>query len=288
MSDQAPFLLTQPERPPMAAVFSSPHSGRDYPEAFTRRARLGATQLRASEDAFVDRLFAAAPDFGAPLIAATTPRAYVDLNRSPDELDPSVVEGVRATGLNPRVAAGLGVIPRVVAEGAPIYRGKISRAEAAERLSRCHAPYHEALSGLLRRARAQYGAAVLFDCHSMPSDALKAAPRVRGQRPDIVLGDRYGAAASEWVMAETQASFEAAGFCVARNTPFAGGYITQRYGRPSQGVHAVQIEISRGLYLDEARIEPGSGFARTMAALKPVIERLCAIGAANGVALAAE
>jgi N-formylglutamate deformylase len=130
--------------------------------------------------------------------------------------------------------------------------------------------------------------AALFDCHSMPSDALKAAPRVRGRRPDIVLGDRYGAAAGDWVVAAAQAAFEEAGFCVARNTPFAGGYITQRYGRPAQGMHAVQIEINRGLYLDEARIEPGPGFAAAQAALEPVIARLCAIGLAGGAALAAE
>jgi N-formylglutamate amidohydrolase len=202
-------------------------------------------------------------------------------------LDPAVIEGVRATGINPRVAAGLGVIPRVVAEGAPIYAGKVSRAEAADRLARCHAPYHETLSGLLRGARARFGIAFLFDCHSMPRDALKSTPRVRGRRPEIVLGDRYGAAAADWVAAAAQEAFESAGFCVARNAPFAGGYITQRYGRPASGVHALQIEIDRGLYLDEARIEPGQAFAQTQAAIERVIAQLCAL-AAPGTALAAE
>ena len=282
-----PFHLTEPAARAGAAVFSSPHSGRSYPAAFVRQARLGATGLRASEDAFVDRLFDAAPEFGAALIAATAPRAFVDLNRAPDELDPGVIEGVRATGLNPRVAAGLGVIPRVVAEGQAIYAGKISRAEAAERLSRFHAPYHEALGGLMRRASARAGVALLFDCHSMPSDAIKAAPRVRGRRPEIVLGDRFGAAAADWAMAQAQTAFEDAGFAVARNTPFAGGYITQRYGRPSQGFHAIQIEIDRALYLDEARIEPGPGFEQVRAALRPVIAMLAEAGA-DGRALAAE
>ncbi len=276
MSTPPPFRLIEPTGSAGGAVFSSPHSGRAYPSDFVRAARLGATELRASEDAFIDRLFEAAPDFGAPLIAATAPRAYVDLNRAPDELDPAVIEGVRATGINPRVAAGLGVIPRVVAEGAAIYSGKISRGEAAERLSRFHAPYHEALGGLLRRARMRNGRALLFDCHSMPSDALKSAPRVRGRRPEIVLGDRFGAAAADWAMAMAQAAFEDAGFAVARNTPFAGGYITQRYGRPGQGVHAVQIEIDRALYLDEAKIEPGPGFDSLARALRPVIAALAA------------
>ncbi len=285
--DLEPFRLEEPCTALSRAVFSSPHSGRTYPADFVRRTRLGPTGLRASEDAFVDRLFAVAPLHGAPLLSATAPRAYVDLNRGPEELDPSVIEGVRSTGLNPRVAAGLGVIPRVVAEGAPIYAAKISRAEAADRLARCHAPYHEALSGLMRRARALHGTAILYDCHSMPSDALRTAPRVRGRRPEIVLGDRFGAAAGDRVTARTQAAFEAAGFTVARNTPFAGGYITQRYGRPSQGWHAVQIEIDRGLYLDERRIELSAGFEVLRQALATVVAALC-VPDAEAAPLAAE
>jgi N-formylglutamate deformylase len=281
------YRLDEPSAAPSRAVFSSPHSGRWYPSEFVRQTRLGPVELRASEDAFVDRLFGAAPRFGAPLLAAIAPRAYVDLNRGPEELDPSVIEGVRATGLNPRVAAGLGVIPRVVAEGAAIYPAKISRAEAAERLARCHAPYHDALAGLMRRARGLHGVAILYDCHSMPSDALRTAPRIRGRRPEIVLGDRFGAAAADWAAAHAQAAFEAAGFTVARNTPFAGGYITQRYGRPSQRWHAIQIEVDRGLYMDEKRIEPNAGFEALRAALEGVVAVLCAVDS-DRTALAAE
>lgn len=282
-----PYRLDEPCAAPSRAVFSSPHSGRWYPAEFVRQTRLGPTELRASEDAFVDRLFGAAPRFGAPLISATAPRAYVDLNRGPEELDPSVIDGVRATGLNPRIAAGLGVIPRVVAEGTPIYAAKISRAEAAERLARCHAPYHDALAALMRRARATHGVAILYDCHSMPSDALRTAPRIRGRRPEIVLGDRFGAAAADWAAAHAQAAFEAAGFTVARNTPFAGGYITQRYGRPSQRWHAIQIEVDRGLYLDEKRVEPTEAFDDLCKALDGVVAALCASDAEQA-ALAAE
>lgn len=271
----AAFTLEHPDAPLSRAVFSSPHSGCVYPEPFVRAARLGRLELRASEDAFVDELFAEAPRFGAPLLRAHAPRAYVDLNRAPEELDPSVVEGVRATGLNPRIAAGLGVIPRVVAEGRAIYSGRITREEAQARLAACHAPYHAALSELMTRARAVHGAALLFDCHSMPSDALRSAPRVRGRRPEVVLGDRFGASAADWAMAQAQEAFEAAGFAVARNTPFAGGYITQRYGRPGHGWHAVQIEIDRALYLDERRVEKGPGFAALRRALAPVVAALC-------------
>lgn len=287
MKSVEPFHLTEPAGVPGCAVFSSPHSGRCYPPDLLHRSRLGALALRASEDAFVDGLFAAAPAHGAPLIAATMPRAYVDLNRGADELDPSVIEGVRLTGLNPRIAAGLGVIPRVVAEATAIYAGKISRAEAATRLSRFHTPYHEAVAGLLRRAGTHHGLAVLYDCHSMPRDALRSVPRVRGRRPEIVLGDRFGASAAPWVVAEAQAAFEAEGFAVVRNMPFAGGYITQRYGRPALGWHAIQIEVDRGLYLDERRVEPLPGMEALRHSLSAVVARLCAAGDARQT-LAAE
>lgn len=287
MTMPPPFRLKEPLITHGHAVFSSPHSGRWYPPDFVARSRLGALELRASEDAYVDRLFDAAPEFGAPLVGATVPRAYVDLNRGAEELDPAVIDGVRLTGLNPRVAAGLGVIPRVVAEGAPIYPGKIARTEAAERLARFHTPYHDVLSGLMRRARSACGIAVLYDCHSMPRDALRSVPRVRGRRPEIVLGDRFGVSAAPWVMTAVQTAFEDGGFTVLRNTPFAGGYITQRYGRPAQGWHAVQIEVDRGLYLDERRVEPTAGFDVLREALRGVIARLCRIHDGRA-ALAAE
>ena len=260
-----------------AVVFSSPHSGRDYPADLLAASRLTAHDLRRSEDAYVERLFDAAPAHGAPLIHATAPRAYVDLNRGAEELDPALIDGVRAAGLNPRLAAGLGVIPRVVAEGTAIYAGKIPLAAAAERLRRHYRPFHEALEGLIDQARAGGGHAVLIDCHSMPSDALRAAPRVRGRRPEVILGDRFGVACAPWVMADIERAFAEAGFVTARNAPFAGGYITQRHGRPSRGVHAVQVEIDRGLYLDESRIQPGPGFDALRAALLPVIVRLAAL-----------
>lgn len=281
-----PYALTDPAELGSATVFSSPHSGRAYPADLTARTRLDAHALRASEDAYVEQLFAAAPDWGAPLLAAVAPRAYVDLNRGPEELDPAVVRDVRATGLNPRVAAGLGVIPRIVAEGRPIYRGRITLEEAKARIAAWHTPYHLRLEALMTRAAERYGFALLFDCHSMPTDALRAAPRVRGGRPEIVLGDRFGASAGRPFMAEAVAAFEDAGFAVAANAPFAGGHITQRYGRPAQNWHAIQIEIDRGLYLDQNRIVPGPGYAAFHATLAKVIPALTEIGRAK--ALAAE
>lgn len=287
MSGPAPYTLTEPREATSAVVFSSPHSGRFYPDDLISRARLDRRALRASEDAFVDRLFATAPDWGAPLIAATMPRAYVDLNRGPEELDPAVVRDVQATGLNPRVAAGLGVIPRIVAEGRPIYRGKIALEEARARIAAWHTPYHQKLEALMTEAAGRFGHAILLDCHSMPTDALRAAPRVRGGRAEIVLGDRFGASAARPFMLEAAAAFEGAGFAVAMNAPFAGGHITQRYGRPAQGWHAIQIEIDRGLYLDQERVEPGPGFEAFHATLARVIPLLAGMGRAPR-ALAAE
>lgn len=286
MSETPPYELIAPEEPTSAAVFSSPHSGRRYPDDLLMRSRLDSRSLRASEDAYVDRLFATAPEWGAPLIAATAPRAYVDLNRAPEELDPAVVRGVRATGLNPRVAAGLGVIPRIVAEGRPIYTGKITLDEARVRIAASHTPYHQRLEALMTTAAARHGYALLFDCHSMPSDALRAAPRVKGGRAEIVLGDRFGASAARPFMQAAVAAFEDAGFAVACNTPFAGGHITQRYGRPSQNWHAIQIEIDRSLYLDQRRVAPGPRFDEIAGAIGEVIPVLAGIGRAE--ALAAE
>ena len=224
---------------------------------------LGPLQIRSSEDAFVDELFAAAPACGAPLLAARVPRACIDLNRAADDLDPALIAGASRRFLNARIAAGLGVIPRVVGEGRPIMQGKLTLAEAERRIDSLLAPLSRSPALAPRGvAHARFGAAVLFDCHSMPHDALNAAPLVRGRRPDIVLGDRFGVACGRWVIEAAEDAFTAAGFVVARNTPFAGGYITQTYGRPHQGVHALQIEIDRSLYMDEARIERRAGFRR--------------------------
>lgn len=287
MSTPAPYTLHEPARLATAAVFNSPHSGRDYPAALLAASRLGPHALRASEDVLVDRLFDTVPGAGAPLLCATAPRAWLDLNRAPGELDPALIEGVRVAGLNQRVAAGLGVVPRVVSEGAEIYAAKIPLAEAQARIRDIHTPYHAMLDSLLTRARRGFGWALLFDCHSMPSEALRAAPRVRGRCPEIVLGDRFGASACRAVMAQTQTAFERAGFVVARNAPFAGGYITQRYGRPARGVSAVQIEIDRGLYLDQTTLAPTAQFAALHATLARVVADLVAI-TPEPLALAAE
>lgn len=254
------YTLHLPRQRTTPVVFSSPHSGADYPQSFVSQSLLDRHTIRSSEDAFVDHLFSAAPAHGAPLLAARIPRAYIDLNRAADELDPAVIEGIDRAPHNPRVSSGLGVIPRVVAGGRAIYRGKLPRAEAERRILSVWHPYHAALKILLDESLAQFGQAILIDCHSMPHEAIEAHSRPGHPRPDVVLGDRFGAAASRDVVDRIERAFAAAGLRTARNAPFAGAYIAQAYGRPSRQQHVVQIEIDRALYMDEARIEPRADF----------------------------
>ena len=281
------YEVVHPERRTSCVVFASPHSGRDYPWSFLRSTVLDEMTVRSSEDAFVDQLFASAPYAGAPLLTAGAPRAYIDLNRSADELDPSLIEGVRRQGHNPRVASGLGVIPRVVANGRVIYRGKISRSEAERRIDLYWRPYHLMLQKLLDGAHQTHGQAILIDCHSMPHEAMDGIARGGMARPDVVLGDRFGAAASGDIMDHVEAAFAASGFTVARNAPFAGAYVTQAYGRPSRNQHAIQVEIDRSLYMSERSITRHDGFGAVLARLQSVVAEIAEIGQMR-VPLAAE
>ncbi|NRB05742.1 MAG: N-formylglutamate amidohydrolase [Rhodobacteraceae bacterium] len=281
------YDVVHPDKLRSCVVFASPHSGRTYTQAFLQASILDQHTIRSSEDAFVDRLFDVSPKFGAPFLRAGAPRAFVDLNRSSDELDPALIEGVRRQGHNPRVASGLGVIPRVVANGRPIYSGKLPMREATRRIDVFWRPYHDMMQKLLDRAHQVHGQAILVDCHSMPHEAMDGVARSAGQRPDIVLGDRFGAAADADIVDRVEAAFAAAGFVVTRNAPFAGAYITQAYGRPSRKQHAIQVEIDRSIYMDEARIEPNADFEDVRARLKGAISEIAQIGQER-VPLAAE
>ncbi|WP_374471507.1 N-formylglutamate amidohydrolase [Phenylobacterium sp.] len=262
-------------RPPTPLVFASPHSGRLYPDDMMAAAALDALSIRRSEDAFVDDLIGAAPDLGAALITARFARAYIDLNREAFELDPNMFadelpEFARAR--TARVAAGLGAIARVVSEGQEIYNRKLTFAEARSRIEGAHRPYHVALAGLIAEAQAAHGFAILVDWHSMPAAAAKAGGRERPS--DMVLGDRFGAACAGLLPARVERELEAMGYRVARNTPYAGGYTTEHYGRPARRVHALQIEINRGLYLDEASLAPTAGFEALKAHLETLTRAL--------------
>ena len=263
-------------------VFAAPHSGRDYPRAFLNKAEIDPLALRSSEDAFVDQLFSGVVDHGAVLLSATAPRAFVDLNRAENELDPALIEGVRRRVNNPRIASGLGVIPRVVAQGRPIHGGKITLAEAESRIDSVWRPYHAALAALLDESHAQFGQAILLDCHSMPSEALSGLIPRGGETPDVVIGDRFGASAAAALVAEVESIFRGAGLKVARNHPFAGAYVVQQYGRPSRRQHAIQIEINRALYMDEAQIIPHEGFAALKAVIDSLLPALTALRDSGG------
>ncbi|WP_114966151.1 N-formylglutamate amidohydrolase [Alkalilacustris brevis] len=285
---QPPYHLHLPECRSSSLIFASPHSGSDYAPEFLERAVLGPLAMRSSEDAFVDQLVGTAPKYGVPLLAARVPRAYVDLNRGRDELDPALIEGVRIPLPNLRVASGLGVIPRVVSNGRAIYRGKLPLSEAERRLRQVWDPYHACLRGLIDDHLARFGEAVVIDWHSMPHDAIQGAARGAGKCPDVVLGDRHGASASGEVVARVEAALGAAGLRVARNAPFAGVFVAEHYGRPLRGVHVVQIEIDRALYMDERNVHPRADFTQFQQLMNGVIAAIAGQEQAGEQTLAAE
>ena len=282
------YHLLHPARRTTSVVFASPHSGRDYSWSFLRRTRLNEHSIRSSEDAFVDQLFDCAPQMGAPFVKAGAPRAYVDMNRSADELDPALIEGVPQAGHNPRIASGLGVIPRVVANGQAIYNGKLTQTEADRRIENFWRPYHRALAGQLDQAHLMFGQAILVDCHSMPHEAMDSVAGMGPRRPEVVIGDRFGASAHGDIVDRIESSLTNAGLCVVRNTPFAGAYIVQHYGRPSKGRHAVQIELDRSLYMNEHLIRPNGNFESLRKLLRAVVAEIADIGRAADQPLAAE
>lgn len=271
MSNPA-FSLVRPKETTTSVVFASPHSGRDYDRAFLRKSVLDQRQIRSSEDAFVDLLLKDVLNTGAPLICARAPRAFIDLNRNVNELDAALIDGVTKTVHSPRVASGLGVIPRVVSSGRAIYHGKIPLEEAHRRIRDHWRPYHDMLGSLLYDNLRKFGQSILIDCHSMPHEAIDTLTHHGMTRPDVVLGDRFGASAAPEIVDRVEAAFQNAGFCVVRNAPFAGAFITQHYGRPSHGQHAVQVEIDRALYMDEVKVEPNANFAE----IKAILARVCA------------
>ena len=270
-----PFRVDRPARQTVPLVFASPHSGAHYTPEFQAEARLDPVSLRRSEDSFVDELFAAAPDHGAPLLAATFPRVFCDVNREPWELDPNMFEGPLPAWVNsasPRVGAGLGTIARVVASGEPVYRHKLPFAEAEDRVRRYWQPYHAALGELIAETRARFGCCLLLDCHSMP------AHPAHGTKPaDMVLGDAHGTACAPRATRLVEETLSGLGYRVRRNDPYAGGYVTRHYGIPREGVHALQIEIARSLYMDEGRVERAPG----MLPLTRDLGRLMAVLAAT-------
>ena len=282
---EPPFEVIAASPPASAVVLASPHSGRRYTQAFLGRTRLDEAALRRSEDAHVDALLVHAPARGAALIKALFPRTYIDVNREPLELDPDMFAEplpgcVHAA--SPRVRSGLGTVARLGANGQPIYRGVLSLAEARARLNACYFPYHRALRALVRAAQARFGYAIVLDCHSMPSQAvartagLPARRRGAARGVDVVLGDCHGSACHPAVADTAEAALAGLGYAVIRNAPYSGGFTTRHYGRPEAGVHALQIEVNRALYLDEERLRPTDGVAPLARDLARLVAALAA------------
>lgn len=272
------YDLRKPTGRPVPLVVASPHSGADYPEDFLNSTRLDPQTLRRSEDSFVDALFAAAPELGAPLIAARFPRAYLDVNREPWELDPAMFADALPNFVNsrsPRVRMGLGTIARVVASGEEIYARKLRFAEARRRVECLYQPYHQALRRLVERCEQAFGGYLLIDCHSMPSAASAAGGQESGA--DIVLGDCHGTACAPRLVEAARAFLVNRGFTVALNVPYAGGFTTGHYGSPRRGRHAFQVEINRAIYMDERSYRQKPDFDRITAEMSALVAHLAQI-----------
>jgi N-formylglutamate amidohydrolase len=272
-----PFEILEPVEWRGPAVFNSPHSGSVYPHAFLATTRLDIATLRRSEDSFVDELVAGVVGRGYPLMRAHFPRCYVDVNREPYELDPRMFDGRLPSFANTRsmrVAGGLGTVARVVGESQEIYGQRIPVEDAIRRIEGLYKPYHRALRRLFARQHREFGAAVLIDCHSMPSTAGAKDERPRA---DIVLGDRYGTSCVPAIAETVEALLRGRGYVVSRNKPYAGGFITEHYGNPAVGLHAIQLELNRALYMDERRYERAASFQSVAADLESLADEVGAI-----------
>lgn len=269
-----PLDLRRPAEQLLPLVVASPHSGSQYPSAFVAASRLDPLTLRRSEDAFVDEIFADAPRLGAPMLAARFPRAYLDVNREAWELDPAMFAEALPDYVNARsarVRMGLGTIARVVASGEEIYGGKLSFADARERIETLYHPYHAALERLVEETSAQFGFCLVLDCHSMPSGLSGYRGR---EAADIVLGDCHGAACAAQIVESVRRYLTRRGFVVALNAPYAGGFTTGHYGRPRHGRHALQVEINRAIYMDERSYDRRPGFDRLSEEMAGLIAKL--------------
>ena len=279
MPDDGIYIIENADAVHTPAFFNIPHSGEHFPAAFLERVQLPRQSLRRASDLFVDELMMPAARHGLPIMRALLPRSYVDLNREPFELDPRLIAGplpIDANTRSLRVAGGLGTVPRVIGDQIEIYAGKISLAEALGRIEGAYVPYHLRLHQELMRRHQLHGHVVLIDLHSMPS---QIGPRPGRSVPDIVLGDRFGTSCAPEIMAFVENAARRLGFSVEQNQPYAGGYITEHYGRPLLGWHAVQIEISRALYMDEANLLPNKGFSSVSEALTELALQISAMQA---------
>ena len=272
-----PFEILEPAAWRAPIIFNSPHSGSAYPEAFLRVSRIDLPALRRSEDSFMDELIGGLSNRGFAVVRVHFPRSYVDVNREPYELDPRMFAGRLPSFANTRsmrVAGGLGTIPRVVGDGQEIYRERLAVDDALSRIETLYKPYHRALRRLINRVHQSFGTAVLVDCHSMPSIGVS---RDEPRRPDVVIGDRYGTSCAPLLPDRVEQTMGRLGYSVGRNKPYAGGFITEHYGNPASGLHVVQLELNRAVYMDERRREKSPRFAQVVADFAALADALATV-----------
>jgi N-formylglutamate amidohydrolase len=272
-----PFEIVEPAAWRAPIIFNSPHSGSVYPDEFLSASRIDLPALRRSEDSFMDELIGGLSHRGFPTVRVNFPRSYVDVNREPYELDPRMFLGRLPSFANTRsmrVAGGLGTIPRVVGDGQEIYRERLSVDDALARIEALYKPYHRALRRLINKAHQAFGTVVVVDCHSMPSIGVS---RDEPRRPDVVIGDRYGTSCAPLLADMVEETMSRLGYSVGRNKPYAGGFITEHYGNPASGLHTVQLELNRAIYMDERRRERSARFAQVMIDFAILAEALAAV-----------
>ena len=268
--------IVEPVSLTSGVVFALPHSGRDYGVSFLNQSILDQLSIRSSEDAFLDQLIVGIEKYGSPKIIANAPRAFIDLNRSTDELDPALISGIKNNIKNPRISSGLGVIPRVVSHGKEIYRGKLSFEQAQSRIKYYWKPYHTDLSNLLQRSQSVFGQSLLIDIHSMPHEAVSTQSSFI-KPPEIVVGDRFGMSSDPEFTNLVISILKQHEFKVAKNTPFAGAFITKHHGKVKKRIHALQLEIDRSLYMDEEKISPNSEFEELKTRLFPALIQISSL-----------
>ena len=289
----AAFTLRKRRPQPIPVLIAVPHAGRHYPADLLAKLRHPAEAAKRLEDRYVDLIAdAVARETGAALLKAHAPRAMIDLNRSPDDMDWEMVRGGSGAmrgklAAGRRSRSGLGLVPRRLQGLGELWTGQLSRAELAARIASVHVPYHAALAKTLEGMRDRWGAALLIDLHSMPPLGPKTGADAA---VDFVIGDRFGAACDARLAMAALDLFDAGGIRCAHNRPYAGGYVLDRHGAPARNISAIQLEICRAIYLDPALREPGKGLGRVASIVVDLVRRLAdeMAGASGGVAQAAE
>jgi N-formylglutamate amidohydrolase len=283
----APFTRHGPAIPDFPVVIAVPHAGRHYPTSLIADAAVPLSRLRQLEDRRADLLIAPAIAQGVTAFVAEHARAWIDLNRDPREIDTGMIEGTPPEGLihSSRARNGLGLVPRHIGGGPPLWRRKFSSEELVRRIAEVHKPYHDAIAAALAAARARFGIAILLDCHSMPP--IRQAQR-QGAAPAVVIGDRFGRSADGAFGDMVETIARQAGFPSARNTPYAGGYSLDLHGAPPRRMHALQIEIDRSRYLDRHLDGAGDGLAEVQGLVTDIFRTLCDDAQASRRPIAAE